>query len=152
MIKLSFLYRNRECILKTGFAVIFILFFANCQSFEKKLSENNQLQPPIEDSVTVITQHYPPALNKIQIENSNKPFGRALEEALRSRGFAIQQKSKNEKKKESVINVDYLFDQMSPSTYRLRLSVGEKFYTYRLYEMVDSQLKPTSPLSIEWRE
>jgi hypothetical protein len=152
MIKLSFLYRNRECILKTGFAVIFILFFANCQSFEKKLSENNQLRLPIEDSVTVLTQHYPPDLNKIQVENSNKPFGKALEDELRIRGYAIQPKVKNEKKKESVILVDYLFDQMSPLTYRLRLSVGEKFYTYRLYELSENQLKPISPLSIEWRE
>jgi hypothetical protein len=143
------------------FLILRILVFStslslimSCQSFERKLSENNQLQQPIQDCSTVLSQHYPPALSKIQIENHNKPFGKALEEELRSKGYAIVLKPKNETKGKtnSYVSVDYILDQLTPTTFKLRFSAGEKFYTYRIYEMVDNQLKATSPLSIEWRE
>lgn len=152
MFNFLFSANNKSCFLKSFLSSVFILLLANCQSFEKKLSENNQLHPPIEDCVTILSQHYPPALNKIQIQEPDKPFGKALEEELRSKGYALVPKVKGEKKKDSVIIIDYLFDQMDPSIFKLRLSVADKFYTYRLYEMIDNQLQPIGPLSIEWKE
>lgn len=152
MLNLFFISKQNIYYLKNVFLGSFIFLFISCQTFEKKLSENNQLRPPIEDCVTLLTQHYPPALNKIQINKADKPFGKALEEELRAKGYAIIQNSKTEKKKDSIVNIDYLFDKMSPSTFRLRLAVSDKFYTYRLYELIDNQLQPISPLSIEWRE
>ena len=146
MLKLNINYLKHLCLIS------FFLPILSCQTFEKELSENNQLRPPIADCVTVLSQNYPPALNKIQIGKADKPFGKSLEQELRSKGYAIVQKTKSDSKKDSTVNIDYLFDKMNPTTYRLRLSVADKFYTYRLYEMIDNQLQPISPLSIEWRE
>lgn len=145
------------------FPLLLIFFALGCQSSgyfhsQEVIKTEDALQERLIKDIIVSLQHnFPPAKTRFIFNHQGKKLGLALDQALRSLGYGIEEKkAANVKKtpqhktsKSSSWELAYILSPLNaiePGLLQLRLVVGENFEMNRLYRKKDGSYSAAGPL------
>ena len=109
--------------------VVIMLVMAGCAvtreqniNFAPNLGQENQ-QRIVTDTVKKLTELYPPAKTRINIQGARDTFGSSLLQELRNQGYQIQEQTLNSLRDPSGLQLRYILDQTG-ELYRLTIMIG----------------------------
>lgn len=90
-----------------------------------------EAQAMVADSLVELVKLYPPAISRLAIDASasDDPFGQALADGLRKRGYAVVEGARGAKADPSALPLHYVVDQPMTGFYRVMLRVGGQSLT-----------------------
>ena len=109
--------------------VVIMLVMAGCAvtqeqniNLAQNLTQENQ-QKIVSDTVKKLTELYPPAKNRITIQEAKDTFGSSLLQELRNQGYQIQEQTHNSPHDPTGLELRYILDQTG-DFYRLTIMIG----------------------------